>query len=101
MVACGISPPDAAQSFNRCYAQTDLRLHKVIRGRGSIRSRYIDVGKGCLLSLNLGNFASRLILKRLRRCSPGLLEEPSSHNLSTAAERDKCGRFSLFFRTYR
>src|SRR5580704_2997750 len=58
-------PPDAAQLFYWSYAQTDLRLHKVIRGRGSIRSRYIDVEKASSLSLNLSHFASWLILKGL------------------------------------
>src|SRR5271163_1928838 len=94
-------PPDAAQSFNRCYAQTVLRLHKVIRGRDSIRSRYIDVGKGCLLSLNLGNFEFRLIVKDLDSLRLGLVEHPLSHKLITSVERNKSGGFSLSSRTYR
>src|SRR6266478_10017199 len=35
----GGDAPDAAQSFDRSYAQTNLRMLMVIRGEGSIRSQ--------------------------------------------------------------
>src|SRR5271167_1638378 len=41
-------PPDAAQSFDRSYAQTGLRMHKVIRGKGLIRSQIYRRWRGLL-----------------------------------------------------
>src|SRR5271154_4475639 len=64
---CGMTRPMLPnRSIGATPKQTSACiLHNLIRGRGSIRSRYIDVCKGCSLSLNLGNFAFRLILKDL------------------------------------